>query len=382
MVTAIVTIVVFMTMITFHELGHFTAAKLLGVAVPEFSVGMGPAIFKHKGKKTLYALRMLPIGGYCRLEGEDEESSDPAAFTNQKLWKRFIIVAAGAVINLLMGFVLFMIVVKMMSPMATNVIEKIDDRSYLADSGVTVGDRVVSINGHKIGIYNEIGLYTSEFNENTESAEIVVKRGSEKLKFNIKPSFSKYKITYGENSAEISDTLNGITATESVEYTEEIPSEYIGKTFSDERYIIGFTAKRENITAANIVPEAWHYTRFTVKSIFGAIRDMIFGKTGLENLSGPVGVAGVINEAVKSGKESLLNILFIVAVLTINLGIFNLLPLPALDGGRLFFMLIELVRGKPVPPEKEGMVHAIGLALLLLLAVIVCYSDIMKFFVK
>ena len=369
-------------MITFHELGHFTAAKLLGVAVPEFSVGMGPAIFKHKGKKTLYALRMLPIGGYCRLEGEDEESSDPAAFTNQKLWKRFIIVAAGAVINLLMGFVLFMIVVKMMSPMATNVIEKIDDRSYLADSGVTVGDRVVSINGHKIGIYNEIGLYTSEFNENTESAEIVVKRGSEKLKFNIKPSFSKYKITYGENSAEISDTLNGITATESVEYTEEIPSEYIGKTFSDERYIIGFTAKRENITAANIVPEAWHYTRFTVKSIFGAIRDMIFGKTGLENLSGPVGVAGVINEAVKSGKESLLNILFIVAVLTINLGIFNLLPLPALDGGRLFFMLIELVRGKPVPPEKEGMVHAIGLALLLLLAVIVCYSDIMKFFVK
>lgn len=383
MVTVIVTAVVFLVMITLHEFGHFASAKLLGVKVLEFSVGMGPSIIKHQGKKTLYALRLLPIGGYCRLEGEDSESSDPEAFSNQKLWKRFIIVSAGAAINILLGFVLFMAVVKMMSPIATNVIEKIDERSYLAEAGVMPGDRVISVNGHKIGIYNDIGLYTGEFDAETKSAKIAVKRNGEKIKFNITPSLSEMTVTYTENGAEISDTVNGVAKNYTLEYGEnDIPAELIGKSYSDKRYIIGFEAKREDITALNIVPEAWNYTRYVVKSIFSAIGDMISGKTGLNNLSGPVGVAGVIGEAVNSGSDSLLNILFIVAVLTLNLGIFNLLPLPALDGGRLFFMLIEFVRGKPVPAEKEGLVHTIGLVLLLILASAVCYSDIMKLIVR
>jgi len=382
LVTTIVTIAIFMVMITFHELGHFVSAKLLGVAVPEFSIGMGPAIFKHKGKKTLYALRLLPIGGYCRLEGEDEKSDDPEAFTNQKLWKRFIIVASGAIINLLMGFILFMIVIKMMSPIPTNVIGTVDKRSYLAQAGVMTGDKIVSLDGHKIGIFYDIGLYTDKFSEKTENVEVVVKRDGKKYEYNIKPSLSEYTVTYGTEGAEISDTMNGITETSTAEYVKEIPKDIIGTSESSKRYLLGFTPRIEKITAANIIPQAWYYTRFTVKSIFGALRDMISGKTGLENLSGPVGVAGVVDDAVKSGDDTLLNILLIVATLTINLGIFNLLPLPALDGGRLFFMLIELVRGKPVPPEKEGLVHTIGLILLLLLAAIVCYSDIMKLFVK
>ncbi len=382
MVTAIVTVVIFMIMITFHELGHFTAAKLLGVNVPEFSVGMGPAIIKHKGKDTLYALRAIPVGGYCRLEGEDEESSDPAAFTNQKLWKRAVIVAAGAVINLLMGFILFVIVVRMMSPIPTNVIERVDERSYLAEAGAMAGDRIISIDGHKIGIYYDIGLYTDKFNENTESVDVTVKRGGKKLKFSVKPSLSEYKVTYGEKSAEISDSVNGITETDTVEYVKDIPKELIGTTETSKRYILGFSPRSEAITFTNVVPEAWHYTRFTVRGIFGAIRDMLLGRTGLENLSGPVGVAGVVDDAVKSESDRLLNILLIVATLTINLGIFNLLPLPALDGGRLFFMLVELIRGKPVPPEKEGLVHTVGLVLLLVLAAVVCYSDIVKLMVK
>ncbi|MBR4721335.1 MAG: site-2 protease family protein [Clostridia bacterium] len=383
MVTAIVTIVVFLVMITLHEFGHFASAKLLGVKVLEFSVGMGPHLIKHQGKKTLYALRLLPIGGYCRLEGEDGESDDPEAFSNQKLWKRFVIVASGAVINLLLGFVLFAVVVKMLSPVATNVIEKIDSRSYLAESGVAEGDKIVEVNGHKIGIYNDIALYMGELDENTKNAEIVVRRGGKKLKYNFVPSMSETTVKYGETSAEISDTVNGITEISTVEYgATEIPGELVGKTYSDKRYIIGFTAKREEITALNIIPEAWKYTVYVIKSIFVAIKDMIFGKTGLSSLSGPVGVATVISEAVNSGRNSLLNILFIVAILTVNLGIFNLLPLPALDGGRLFFMIIELIRRKPVPPEKEGMVHTIGLVLLLILAAAVCYSDIMKLIVR
>lgn len=379
MVTVIVTAVVFLVMITLHEFGHFAVSKILGVKVLEFSVGMGPSLIKHQGKKTLYALRVFPIGGYCRLEGEDGESADPEAFSNQKLWKRFLIVASGAVINILLGFVLFMAVVKMMSPVATNVIEKIDERSHLAEAGVMPGDRVISVNGHKISIYNDIALYTNEFNAETALSEIVVKRNGEKIKFNIVPSLSEVTVKYGESGAEISDTVNGIEESYTVEYGENgIPAEMIGKSYSDKRYIIGFEARREEITLFNVVPEAWNYTRYVVKSIFSAIGEMISGKMGLNNLSGPVGVAGVIGEAVNSGKDSLLNILFIVAVLTLNLGIFNLLPLPALDGGRLFFMLIEFVRGKPVPPEKEGLVHTIGLVMLLILAAAVCYNDIVK----
>ncbi|MCR4718232.1 MAG: site-2 protease family protein [Firmicutes bacterium] len=383
MVTVIVTAVVFLVMITLHEFGHFAAAKLLGVKVLEFSVGMGPSIIKHQGKKTLYALRLLPIGGYCRLEGEDSQSSDPEAFLNQKLWKRFVIVSAGAVINILLGFVLFMAVVKMMSPIATNVIEKIDERAHLAEAGVMPGDKVISVNGHKISIYNDIGLYTGEFNSETKSAEIIVKRNGEKIKINIVPSLSELTVTYNENGAEISDTVNGIADNYTVEYGKGgLPAEMIGKSYSEKRYIIGFEARRDDITVFSVIPQAWNYTRYVVKSIFTAIGDMILGKTGLNNLSGPVGVAGVIGEAVNSGSDSLLNILFIVAVLTLNLGIFNLLPLPALDGGRLFFMLVEFVRGKPVPAEKEGLVHTIGLVLLLILAAVVCYSDIMKLIVR
>ena len=385
MVTAIVTIVVFLVMITLHEFGHFAAAKLLGVKVLEFSVGMGPAILKHQGKRTLYALRVFPIGGYCRLEGEDGESSDPAAFSNQKLWKRFIIVAAGALINILLGFALFMAVVKMMSPIATNVIETIDERSYLFDTGVMPGDEVISINGHKIGIYSDIALSTGEFDDDTKTAEVVIKRDGRKLKFNITPSLSETAVLYKEDNIEISDTINGITKTYTVEYTDRTAAarELLNTDYQYYKsYILGFEAKRKDITALNIIPEAWKYTRYIVKSIFSAIGDMISGKMGLNSLSGPVGVAGVINDAVNSGADSLLNILFIVAALTLNLGIFNLLPLPALDGGRLFFMIIELIRRKPIPPEKEGLVHTIGLAMLLILAAVVCYSDIMKLIVR
>jgi len=379
LVTTVVTILVFLILITLHEFGHFAAAKLLGVKVIEFAVGMGPAIVKHQGKKTLYSLRIFPIGGYCKLEGEDEKSSDPEAFSNQKLWKRIIVVIAGAFLNLVLGFALFAVVVKMMSPIATNVIDKVDERAYLSDIGVLAGDRIVEINGHKIALYSDIGLYTDEFNEETKETEITVKRNGEKLKFKVKPSLNEIKVTYGENSVKREDTINGETENFQYNYEkEDVPKEYIGKTFSEKRYIIGFTAKMEDVTIKNVFPEAWHYMVFITKSIYKSLWEMVTGKTGLEQVSGPVGVAEVIGDAVNSGKNSLLNLLFIVAMLTVNLGIFNLLPLPALDGGRLFFMLIELVRGKPVPTEKEALVHTIGLMLLLLFAVVVCYSDILK----
>ena len=162
------------------------------------------------------------------------------------------------------------------------------------------------------------------------------------------------------------------------EFDEEVPESYVGKTVTETRLIIGFEPEKVEVTAFNILPQAWHYTVYITKSIYAAFGQLITGKSGLENMAGPVGVAQVVDGAVKSGSQSGINILLIVAMLTVNLGIFNLLPLPALDGGRLFFMLIELVRGKPVPPEKEGIVHTIGLMLLLALAVVVCFNDILR----
>lgn len=378
MVTVIVTIVIFMVMITLHEFGHFIMAKTLGVNVLEFSVGMGPAVFKRKGKDTLYSLRALPIGGYCRLDGEDGGSDNPSAFCNQKLWKRFLVVSAGAILNLLLGFVLFIVLVGMMGPFKSNTIGKVDERAYLAQSGVIAGDKIVRINGHRVSSYNDISLYSNELKQG-EEIELVVKRNGEKISFSVMPSMDETTVTYGETSAEYSDTINGVNETRTITYeADEIPEEYVGKTYSTSRYIIGFEPLICEVTAANIVPQAWHYTEYVAKSIYRALWDMISRQSGFENVSGPVGVAGAVNQAVHSGKESGINVLFLVAMLTINLGIFNLLPLPALDGGRLFFMLVELIRGEPVPPEKEGLVHAIGLVLLLILAAVICFNDILK----
>lgn len=239
------------------------------------------------------------------------------------------------------------------------------------------GDRIVAINGHKVNFYQDIQLYSDEFADGSD-LELAIRQGGKKKKLTVKPSFEERTITYNEASAEVIESINGIEKRTTESYTEPIPEEYEGKTFSGSRYIMGFVARREEVTAANILPQAWYYMSYVTRSIYTALMDLITGSAGLDSVSGPVGVAGVVNSAMDSGEYRGINILLIVAMLTVNLGIFNLLPLPALDGGRLFFMLIELVRGKPVSPEKEGMVHTIGLILLLVLAVVICFNDILK----
>ena len=376
MVTAIVTILIFLILISLHEFGHFVMAKSVGVPVLEFSIGMGPALFKKQGKETLYSLRAFPVGGYCKLEGEDSESASPDGFSNQKLWKRFLVVSAGAILNLVLGFVLFVVIVGMSGPFRSNIVSSVDERAYVSESGLLQGDKIIEINGKKVSFYEDISLYTSEFDENTDF-ELTVIRNGEKKTITSKPSKNITTYTYGEDYVEVTDDINGITET-TREDNVEIPDEYVGESGTITRYIIGFVPKIEEVTIKNIIPQGWNYTLFTTKSIYKSLFELFSGKSGLENVSGPVGVVTVVNDAVNSGENWHINVLFIMAMLTVNLGIFNLLPLPALDGGRLFFMLIELVRGKPVPPEKEGMVHTIGLVLLLLLAVVIFFSDIMK----
>lgn len=164
MITAIVSVVMFLVMVSLHEFGHFIVAKMLNFKVDEFSVGMGPAIFKKKKGETQYSIRILPLGGYCKFEGEDEaDNTDPRAFSNQKAWKRLLVLLAGGVFNIILGFVLFLVIVPSTSPARTNVIDTVVPHSYIEQVGVQPNDKIIKINGKKINFYNDISLYTQNF---------------------------------------------------------------------------------------------------------------------------------------------------------------------------------------------------------------------------
>ena len=380
MVTALVTIIMFLVMISLHEFGHFITAKLMGFKILEYAIGFGPAIWKSRKSDIQYSLRIIPFGGYCKFEGEDEDSKDERAFSNQPVWKRIIVVAAGGLCNVVLGFLLFLVIIPFTSPISTNYVKDVVPNSFVQEAGLMPNDKIIEINGKKVSFYNDITLYTREFNANTECS-IIVKRDGEKYELNFKPTQSEVTFDYGEDGIRVSESINGEPADESFyKYGDgaERNEELIGKSETVERLIIGFVPVQEEVNALNIWKEAWNETKFVVKLVYNSLWQMVTGRVGVEQMSGPVGVVSEINTAVNSGRGSWLYILNLTALLTINLGIFNLLPIPALDGGRLFFMLIELVTRKRIPPEKEGMVHTIGFMLLIGLIIFISYNDILK----
>lgn len=378
MLTAIVTAVIFLVMISVHEFGHFTVAKLCGIKVNEYAIGMGPAIFKKQKGETLYSIRLLPIGGFCAMEGEDGESDSVGAFCNQKLWKRFLVVVAGAVLNVLLGFVIFIIVSTRQAPFATNTVQSLDERSSMYMSGVMPGDRIVDINGRSIHFYNDITLYKSEITS-AETVKMTVKRNGEEIEFVFPLSEMTGTRIYTETGCTETTTMNGITETKEYAYTEgaEIPQDIIGKEVPISGLMLGFSPEMEELSFTSLIKAAYHNTVFVVRLVYKSLWDLVTGKAGIEQVSGPVGIVDAVNTAVHSEVMPLLNVLYLAALLTINLGVFNLLPLPALDGGRILFMIFELIRRKPIPPEKEGIIHAIGLILLLIFAVLISAKDIM-----
>ncbi len=381
-VTIIVTILMFLVMVSLHEFGHFAVGKLLNFKILEYSIGFGPVLWKRQGKETQYSLRAAPLGGYCKFEGEDGDSEDARAFSNQSVWKRILVVAAGGIMNVILGFAIFVVIAAATSPMTTNVIDKVVEHSYIEDVGIKSGDEVIKINGKRINFYDDIKLYTSEFQKDTD-AVITVKRGGEKLDFKIRPTEQTYTYTYTESGVEVTDSINGFETTEFAPYSDTVVKDEskIGQSETSTGYIIGFYPKSEEITFFNVWGQAWNETRFVVKLVYRSLWEMVTGKIGMDQMSGPVGIVSEVNTAANASNDiwlNTLNVLNLVGLLTINLGVFNLLPIPALDGGRLFFMLIELIRRKPIPPEKEGMVHAIGMMLLFGLIIVVSFNDVMR----
>ena len=332
----------FGVIIMIHECGHFACAKLFKVKVNEFSLGMGPALFKRKKGDTLYALRLFPIGGYVAMEGEDDASEDDRAFNKKPVWQKMIIVIAGALMNLILGFILMVLLLTTSTDLiGTNTIKEFYPDAVSSQYGLQAGDRFVEIDGHHV--WSELDLSFLMSRSQDGVFDFVVERDGEKVTLN--------DVHFA------TEQQNGITL---------IQYDFI---------IIG-----EQPGFLNIVKNAFTQSASIVRMVWLSVFDLVTGRYGMSELAGPVGtvdiIADVTAQAVSSG--SLTNLLTIMAFITINVGVANLLPLPALDGGRFLFLAVEAVRRKPVNPKYEGYVHAAGLALLLLLMVVVTYNDIAR----
>lgn len=330
--------------IAIHEFGHFAFAKLFKVKVNEFSLGMGPKIISKKKGETAYSLRLLPIGGFVSMEGEDESSTDERAFNNKPAWQRFIIVAAGAILNLILGVIVVAICLSAGDLVGTRTVHSFIEGATSQQTGLQAGDEILKINGTPV--YSSKGVSFNLIRDPDNKTDILVRRDGEKV------------------------LLEGVTFKQDVIDGRE----YIEQDF----YIVGVETNFFNVIQNAVLDSA-----SIVQMVRLSLVDMFSGRYGIKDVSGPVGTISAIAEttsAPEAFRDKMLTALNFLSMITINVGVFNLLPVPALDGGRLFFIFIEMIRRKPIPAEKEGKIHTVGLILLLALMAVITISDIIKQF--
>ncbi len=352
-------------MVLVHELGHFIAARKSGIFVEEFAIGMGPKLWSTKTKKnkTVYSLRLLPIGGFCKMLGEDEDHpGDTRALNNKKVWQRILVMAAGAIMNFLLAFLIYFGLNLFTGYPVAEVRETLPNTP--ASESLLAGDKITHINGSHVGLYEDFSfelLYSGG-----EPVDIRVNRDGEIIDLQITPALNEF----GEPKL-------GFYPGARLGLFDEIPEGY------------GY----ERVGFFGTVSTSFNKVIFIVKSTVVGIYRLVTGQGGLVGLSGPIGIANEIGNVYDSTIEAservqasafqtflsaFITMLEICALISANLGIMNLLPLPALDGGRLVFLIYEGIRRKPVPPEREGTVHFVGFVLLMILAVFVAYQDIVK----
>lgn len=338
-------IVFFGFIILIHECGHFFFAKLFKVKVNEFAIGMGPKLFSKQGKETAYSLRAFPIGGYVSMEGEDEESADENSFQTKKAWQRFIIIAAGAICNLIFGLILIAVLLSKQDVIRTNEVEYFGKDAVSAQHGLQVGDEIVKING--LRLYSERDLSYALLRGDNTTFEFVVKRGGETV------------------------------ALPDVQFATR---EYEGRQIVS----LDFATREVPKTLGNMFSSTFAETASMARLVRLSLADLISGKYGLKDLSGPVGtmeiIADAATDAAAGSEYGLEMVITIMAFITINIGIVNLMPIPALDGGRLVFLLLEIIRRKPVLPKYEKYVHAGGLMVLLAFMAIITLKDVIYLF--
>lgn len=340
MILTIIFAILFFSLIIFvHELGHFLTARLFKVRVHEFAIGMGPAIYSRTKGDTKYSVRAIPMGGFCSMEGEDCDSDDENAFSSKPRYARLIILAAGAAMNIILGFIICLIFVThgaVSNGVATVKVDTVMEESSL--SGFLMqGDRIVSVNGQKVNIKRDIDFAMQQ--SGGGDCEIVISRGGNKLSKTFMPYTAKY--------------------------TDGSPA-----------YLIGFTPIIEKVNPFNVVRESFFQTIWMGKLVFVSLGMLFHGEASVQDVSGPVGVVSAMNTTARTG--GWLSLLYLASFISVNIGIMNLLPIPALDGGRIFFVIVEAIRRKPIPPEKEGIVHFIGLVLLVGIMIFATWNDIVK----
>lgn len=354
----VLAILVFCVIIIIHELGHFFAAKACGIYVKEFAIGMGPVIFRKQGKETAYVIRLLPIGGSCSMEGEnggydnaelDEEGNvlaegqpiNPRAFNSKPVWQRMLVILAGPVMNLILGFIVVVISLCASKAIASTTICEFQPNS-VSSALLQVDDKILAIDGMPVFTSSDIIYKLQSSDRVNEAGNLVfdfkVKRGGETLVL---------------NDVEFSTTQ---------------------KDGGNDIYF-DFLVYRLEKNFVNIVGEGFRETCSTGRLIIMSLMDILRGRYGLNDMSGPVGVVQVVSQSVSYGFSTFMSL---VSLITINVGVFNLLPIPALDGCRFLFLLIEAIRRKPLKPQVEGFVHLAGFALLMLLMIVVTFNDIFR----
>ena len=366
-------------LVMIHEFGHFMVAKLTGVKVNEFAIGMGPRLLKWGKGETIYSIRAFPIGGFCAMEGEDEEAPTPSAlggnadrerkavdpgrsFAEKKVWQRGLIVVAGAAMNLLLGFVLLLVYNsaltvptphydKVLFP--TTTIARLEESTSAYQTGLRPGDRIIEVNGRRIRMDSDL---TMEMQNDADGVlQMVVQRPVDE-------------------------------ATEKV-HLDAVRFELVQDAESGQQYLkYDFALLGVERTFINTITQSAKQELSIATIVWRTLVDMVQGDYGLNDLSGPVGTVDIIADAVgdavsdTASLDAWRSLVMLMTMITVNLGVFNLLPLPALDGGRLLFLLWEGITRKPIPAKYEAVVHFVGIVLLMLLMLVITYSDITKLF--
>ena len=354
--TIIAFIIIFTVVVVSHEFGHFLIAKQNGIKVNEFAVGMGPVIFKKVVGETRYVIRLLPIGGACVFEGEDgiyededteEEEDKPkiareGTFSAAPVWGRIATVIAGPVFNIILAYILAIFICWFCGsdiPM----IQGVSEGYPAAEAGLMAGDRIIQINHQRIHLWREISVLS--YIGDGGPSRVIYERDGERYETIVTPVYSS----------------------------------------ADDRFYYGISGGTSFVDCSNlsVFKYSWYEVRYWLLTTLQSLKYMIQGRASADDIAGPVGVATVIDDTIEKTVDEgpftvIINMANIALLLSVNLGVLNLLPIPALDGGRLVFLIIEAIRGKAVPPEKEGLVHMIGFVLLMVLMVFVLYNDIMR----
>lgn len=426
----LITIIIFSAIILIHELGHFLLAKLNGISVTEFSLGMGPRLFSVQKGETRYSVKLLPLGGSCAMVGEDTAEEElPGSFNAAPVWGRISVVAAGPVFNFILAFILSVIIVGFVGYDPAEIVEVQQD-SAASEAGLEAGDVITEYNGYHVDLAKDLYVYSylNSLKEG-ETVTLKVRRDGETKEIQYTPDVSvRYLLGFNRSDAssmtvesliegmpleaaglQPGDTITAINGTEVADgeaydaYLQEHPLSdepveitYVRDeldytaTITPQEYrtpVLGFSYNLgyQKANGLEVLKYGTLEVKYMIRTTLLSLKQLVTGGLGFKDLSGPVGIVDAIGTTYEESKSEgalmlWMNMLNMAVLLSANLGVMNLLPLPALDGGRLVFLIVEAVRRKPINREIEGMVHFAGLMLLMALMVVVMYNDIMKIF--